>query len=161
MLFVELAAGLGQYAVRPLSPQTGGPLVEAGHTTRVIPFLHRKGAGLFLVESPVGGVVEVPEVTEGAFQPPPVVPILVLGERLDDFADEASEVVGSQALGGIGPLVCTEMNTIRGEDLVDVAGIPGVRPTELLGYAAVCFQDSVCVEHAGGGGDMLSDWDLM
>jgi hypothetical protein len=52
MLLVILPASLGQYAVRPLPPKTCSPLVEAGHTARVIAFLHGEGAGLVLVESP-------------------------------------------------------------------------------------------------------------
>jgi hypothetical protein len=87
MLLVILPASLGQYAVRPLPPKTCSPLVEAGHTARVIAFLHGEGAGLVLVESAIEGLVEVAKVTEATFQPPSIVTVLVLWEGFDDFAD--------------------------------------------------------------------------
>jgi hypothetical protein len=44
---------------------------------------------------------------------------------------------------------------------VDVTGIPGVCPTELLSNAAVCLQDSVCIKDAGSGSHVLTHGDLM
>jgi hypothetical protein len=161
MLLVELATGLSEYAVRPLPPKTCSPLVKASHAAWVITFLHWEGAGLVLMESALGGLVEVAEVTQGTFQPPPIVTVLILWEGLDDFADETSQVVGPQALGGIGPMVWTEAHPVSGEDLVDVTGIRGVRPTELLSNAAVRLQDPVSIEDIGGGSYVLTDGNLM